>query len=300
MGEMHLFRGACIHAGGAHCVSWIWFALFCRWCRALLPHLEESAILEHFISVVLSRCPCLRGLRFFSLKWSCFGFSLDFDHLFEFLVHLYILIFFYESITMLIVNTLIKGEIEDRWMVAPYVMSDWQHGVDRLLAEYCRCRLRLDLHWCRWREGAKGLSLAEPPRSEETSRLGSMGPVAKRDQVWAAWWQEKQDEVVDRSQSRVVAHDRSLHAGLLGWATKPREKARWAETGSRHVEKLRCRGTRDRIVGLASRGRRLWRRRGCPMKSIATWPSCPNGVCIFFYVLGVAWSFSQPGETSYI
>jgi hypothetical protein len=37
--------------------------LFCQWCRALLPHLEESAILEHFITVVSSYCPCLRGLR---------------------------------------------------------------------------------------------------------------------------------------------------------------------------------------------------------------------------------------------
>jgi hypothetical protein len=34
----------------------------------LLPHVEESAILEHFISVVSSHCPCLRGPRFFSLK----------------------------------------------------------------------------------------------------------------------------------------------------------------------------------------------------------------------------------------
>jgi hypothetical protein len=30
----------------------------------------------------------------------------------------------------------------------------------------------------------------------------------------AAWWQEKQDEVVDRSWCRVAAHDWSLHAGL--------------------------------------------------------------------------------------
>jgi hypothetical protein len=30
--------------------------------------------------------------------------------------------------------------------------------------------------------------------------------------VRAAWWQEKQDEVVDRSRCRVAAHDRSLHA----------------------------------------------------------------------------------------
>jgi hypothetical protein len=42
---------------------------------ALLPmvsspfaHLEESTILEHFISVVSSRCPCLRGPKVFSLK----------------------------------------------------------------------------------------------------------------------------------------------------------------------------------------------------------------------------------------
>jgi hypothetical protein len=32
--------------------------------------------------------------------------------------------------------------------------------------------------------------------------------------VRAAWWQEKQDEVVDRSRCRVAAHNRSLHAGF--------------------------------------------------------------------------------------
>jgi hypothetical protein len=41
----------------------------------------------------------------------------------------------------------------------------------------------------------KGLSLAGLLRSGETSRLGSMDPVAEQDQVRAAWWQEKQDEV---------------------------------------------------------------------------------------------------------
>jgi hypothetical protein len=29
------------------------------------------------------------------------------------------------------------------------VMRDGQRGMDWLLAEYCRCRLRLDSHWCR-------------------------------------------------------------------------------------------------------------------------------------------------------
>jgi hypothetical protein len=35
------------------------------------------------------------------------------------------------------------------WWSLLAVMSDWQRGVDWLLAEYCRCRLRLDLRWCR-------------------------------------------------------------------------------------------------------------------------------------------------------
>jgi hypothetical protein len=78
----------------------------------------------------------------------------------------------------------------------------------------------------------------------------------------------KKDEVIDRCRCRVVAHDRCLHAGfvavhqktvrLLGSATKPRPKARRAETGSGRAEKLRCRRTRGGIAGLASGGRGLW------------------------------------------
>jgi hypothetical protein len=150
------------------------------------------------------------------------------------------------------------------------VMSDWQHGVDWLLAKYCWCRLRLDSCWCIWRAGAKGLSLAGPPRSGETSKLGSMDPVAERDQMRVAWWQEKKDKVVDSSRCRVVAHDQSLHSGfavvhhktvgLLGWVTKPRPKTRWVKTGSGRAEKLRCRGTCGGIAGLASGEHRLrWR-----------------------------------------
>jgi hypothetical protein len=33
----------------------------------------------------------------------------------------------------------------------PCVLSDWQRGVDWFLSMYCRCRLRLDWYWCRWR-----------------------------------------------------------------------------------------------------------------------------------------------------
>jgi hypothetical protein len=38
----------------------------------------------------------------------------------------------------------------------PGVISDWQRCVDWFLAKYCRCRLRLDSCWCRWRTSAKG------------------------------------------------------------------------------------------------------------------------------------------------
>jgi hypothetical protein len=50
-------------------------------------------------------------------------------------------------------------------------------------------------------------SLAGPPRSREPSSPDS------RDLV-AAWWQEKQYEVVDWSRCRVEAHNRSLHEGF--------------------------------------------------------------------------------------
>jgi hypothetical protein len=48
------------------------------------------------------------------------------------------------------------------------------------LDEYCWCRLRLELRWCKLRVSAKGLRLARPLRSEETSRLDLRDPVASR------------------------------------------------------------------------------------------------------------------------
>jgi hypothetical protein len=47
---------------------------------------------------------------------------------------------------------------------------------------------------------------------DKQARLEGLG--GQRGRVWAAWWKEKQDEVMDKSQCRVVAHDRSLHAGF--------------------------------------------------------------------------------------
>jgi hypothetical protein len=96
--------------------AWILVVLFWWLCRALLPHLEESAILEHFISVMSSHCPCLRGQRFFSLKWSCFGFCLAFV--------------ISELVTMCVLlmhssrGRLRNGASEDRWIVDPW-SDEW-------------------------------------------------------------------------------------------------------------------------------------------------------------------------------
>jgi hypothetical protein len=119
--------------------------LFCRWCRALLPDLEESAILEHFISVVSSRCPCLRGPRFSHSS----DIFLAFDHWFEFFVHFFSFFLFAELVTCLCCQYTQQGgdwglerPRTGGWSLLA-VMSDWQRGVDWLLAEYCMCKLSL-------------------------------------------------------------------------------------------------------------------------------------------------------------
>jgi hypothetical protein len=48
-----------------------------------------------------------------------------------------------------------------------------------------------------------------------------MDLMAERDQVQAAWWQEKQDEVIDWSRCQVAVHDRSLHVCLRRFTKKP-------------------------------------------------------------------------------
>jgi hypothetical protein len=159
--------------------------LFCRRCRALLPHLEKSALLEHFISVVLSRYPCLRGPRFFSLKWSLLDFCLAFYDLFEFFVRFFSFSLFSKLITCVCCQCTHQGgdwgperPRTGGWSLLA-VMSDWQCGVDWLLAEYCRYRLWLHLRWCRWRASTEGLCLAGPPRSERQvgSAWGTRWPM---------------------------------------------------------------------------------------------------------------------------
>jgi hypothetical protein len=109
LGEMNFFRGSLHPCIWELFFAWNLVVLFCWWCHALLPHLEESTILEHFISVVSSRCPCLRGLRFVSLKWSCFRFSLAFDHLFEFFSRFFSFSLFSELVTCVCCQWTLQG-----------------------------------------------------------------------------------------------------------------------------------------------------------------------------------------------
>jgi hypothetical protein len=87
----------------------------------------------------------------------------------------------------------------------PCVMSDWQRCVDWFLAKYCRCRLRLDLCWCRWRTSMKG-----------RCRWGLQ-----------VWWRQVGLVRGTRwpagsSAGRMVARTARLSRGqFLGWASKP-------------------------------------------------------------------------------
>jgi hypothetical protein len=126
---------------------------------------------------------------------------------------------------------------------------------------------------------AKGLCLTGPPRSGETSRLGSRDPVASgvkcgphggkksKTKSWigvgAGQWLTT--GVCTRGLRRFTPKP----SGYLV-EPQPRPKARWAETGSGRTKKLRCRWTRGGIAGLASGGRGLQQMRGCAMKRSAT------------------------------
>jgi hypothetical protein len=154
---------ACIHPGGVASVqgelafvqgSSLWF--FELWFGGLRSLFEHS-----FVSDVLSRCPCLRGPRLVFFKWSC---SLPL-FVFRSLVGVFFICFFSFSFLscyfmwVLSMHSSIGrlrtmcGSRTGGWSLSG-VMSDWQRCVDWFLAKYCRCRLRLDWCWCRWRTSA--------------------------------------------------------------------------------------------------------------------------------------------------
>jgi hypothetical protein len=118
---MHSCRGSCIGSGGSLHVcrgSSLWY--FELWFGGLRSLLEHS-----LVSDVSSCCPCLRGPRLVFFKWSCSLALFGFRSLVG--VSFYSLLFVFFSLLLLyvrVVNTIIKGEIEDnvwfedRWMVA--------------------------------------------------------------------------------------------------------------------------------------------------------------------------------------
>jgi hypothetical protein len=132
----------------------------------------------------------------------------------------------------------------------PCVMSDWQRCVDWFLAKYCRCRLRLDLCWCKWRTSAKGRRrwglqvwrrqvgfvwgtrwpagssaghmVARTTRWSRGRLLGRASkPRSSRDYVGAKSWVEIGGGYTKFAGFAVI-HQKTT--GLLDWATKPRPK----------------------------------------------------------------------------
>jgi hypothetical protein len=106
--------------------------------------------------------------------------------------------------------------------------------------------------------------------------------------VRAAWWQEKQDEVVDRSRCKVAAHNRSLHAGFVAVHHKT-DRVTWLNQktktrGSAGGDGIRVRReaskqrTCIRIARLVSRLSKVRSPSIRPM--VLKFTKCPSGACI--------------------
>jgi hypothetical protein len=166
------------------------------------------------------------------------------------------------------------GSRTGEWSL-PGVMSDWQCCVDWLLAKYCRCRLRLDSCWCRWRTITKsrcrwGLQVwrrqvglvrgTRWPAGSSTSRMvarmarWSRGrflgwatkPMSSRDFVGAKSW-----VVIGGGNIKfagfAVVHQKTIR--LLGWAIKPRPKTGRGFQAKTGLTGLENRSDRFRVAG---------------------------------------------------
>jgi hypothetical protein len=127
-----------------------------------------------------------------------------------------------------------------------------QRCVDWFLAKYCRCRLRFDSCWCRWRTSTKGhcrwgLQVWRRQVGFVWGTRWPAGSCAGRMVAWTARWSRgrflgraskprtSRDYVEAKSWVEIgggytefagfaVVHQKTI--GLLGWATKPRQKTR--------------------------------------------------------------------------
>jgi hypothetical protein len=85
LGEMHLFRGSLHSCTWELSFAWILVVLFCRWCRALLPHLEGrqfwsilSRLCRAFAVALGDRDLSLSSDLFLAFVWlliTCLSFS---------------------------------------------------------------------------------------------------------------------------------------------------------------------------------------------------------------------------------
>jgi hypothetical protein len=156
-------------------------------------------------------------------------------------------------------------------------MSDWQSCVGWLLAKYCRCKLRLDWCWCRWRTSVKGrcqwglqvwrrqVGLVRGTRWIAESSAGRMaartiGRSCGRFLGWASKSRSSRDYVGAESWVAIgggynefaafaVVHQKTT--GLLCWSTKPRLKTRWGGAGTQagstaQEGRLDCQGRSNR------------------------------------------------------
>jgi hypothetical protein len=242
-----------------------------------------------FVSDVSSHCPCLRGPRLVFFMWSCSLPFLGFRSIVR--VSFYSLLFFFPFLSdyeMCVLSMhssrgrlrTMCGSRTGGWSL-PGVMSDWQCCVDWFLVKYCKCRLRLDSCWCRWRTSAQGrcrwglqvwrrqVGLVQGTGWSLGSSTGRMvartvrwsrgqflccatKPRSSRDFVGT-----KLCVVIDRGYVKfagfAVVHQKTI--GLLGWATKTRPKigrgypakTRQIGLGSQGVESFGAKDThRDR------------------------------------------------------
>jgi hypothetical protein len=152
----------------------------------------------------------------------------------------------------------------------PGVMSDWQRCVDWFWAKYCRCMLRLDWYWCRWRTSAKG-----------RCRWGLQVWRRQVGFVRGTRW------LVDSSAGRMVARKaRWSHGRFLGWASKPRSSRdyvgakSWVAIGGGYPEFtgfLVVHQKTTRFLSWSTKPRPKNRRRSCS-SSRSVWPVGSTGL----------------------
>jgi hypothetical protein len=149
----------------------------------------------------------------------------------------------------------------------PGVMSDWQCCVDWFLAKYCRCRLRLDLCWCRWRTSTKG-------RCRWGLQVWRRQVGLVRGTRWPA----------GSSTGRMVARTVRWSRGwFLGWAIKPRScrdfvgAKSWLVIGGGCIKFARFGVVHQKTMDYSAEPQSRGRRPGMAIRPKPAWPIWSRG-----------------------